>query len=469
MANNQLTTRIVLRNDTTSGWSAVQSDASYKLLKGEVGIEFLDSGKVKMKIGDGTSTWAQLPYFGGDECKVTEVEVVKGANHLTSITNAVAGTTVNKGDIAIVKEAIIAADKLGTATQQYQYTAYVYGETSSGSAWKAMDGNYSAENVYFDEDLTYTQSVGALTLGSGKNSDTLSAAGKSLETVMKAILAVTKYSKKEDPKFSFDSTSATYTGLEVGSYITELKWNASYTDGSYSQGTIDKETGVYSTSTAAGCVASYSVSNDKNSETKNSQDGTFVLSETQKIQIDTVGAKNYAKISMKYGYAAPTKYPATNLGDRDTSCTEITARDISTATATDKNVSVSGFRNMFFKCFTAQPETLTSSYVRTNFNARKQDGNKIANASGNLGDYLEFDVPAGLKQLIVCLWNGKKIKSVLDEDNKWTTELKGSFELDTSTVAIEGANNFTSTAYSVYRLTPAGATNANKYRLWIES
>ena len=48
---------------------------------------------------------------------------------------------LNKGDIAIVKDPI--------ADGVYQYTAYVY----NGSAWAAMDGNYNANNVYFDEDL----------------------------------------------------------------------------------------------------------------------------------------------------------------------------------------------------------------------------------------------------------------------------------------------------------------------------
>lgn len=174
MANTRLTTRIILRNDSSTQWLA---NSTQVLLKGEVGIEFLDSGKVKMKIGDGTSTWAQLPYFGGDECRVTEVEVAKGADHATAIAGAVTGT-INKGDIAIVKEAIIAADKLGTATQQYQYTAYVYGETASGAAWKAMDGNYSAENVYFNDDMLITQKVGYCDITNGQG--TIPSKGKNL-------------------------------------------------------------------------------------------------------------------------------------------------------------------------------------------------------------------------------------------------------------------------------------------------
>lgn len=58
----QLNTRIVLRNDSSAKWL---ENESVILLKGEVGIEFTTDGKVKVKIGDGVKTWAQLDYFGG--------------------------------------------------------------------------------------------------------------------------------------------------------------------------------------------------------------------------------------------------------------------------------------------------------------------------------------------------------------------------------------------------------------------
>jgi hypothetical protein len=48
------------------------------LLKGEVGIEFLESGKVKLKIGDGIKSWSELDYFGGEseniEAALAELE-----------------------------------------------------------------------------------------------------------------------------------------------------------------------------------------------------------------------------------------------------------------------------------------------------------------------------------------------------------------------------------------------------------
>ena len=56
-------TRIILRNDSVANWIANNSAV---LLRGEVGIEFPEEGAPRLKIGDGSSTWADLPYLGID-------------------------------------------------------------------------------------------------------------------------------------------------------------------------------------------------------------------------------------------------------------------------------------------------------------------------------------------------------------------------------------------------------------------
>lgn len=58
-----LKTRIALRNDTTAKW---QEHSDVVLLKGEIGIEFEESGNVKMKVGDGVNSWGNLDYFRGE-------------------------------------------------------------------------------------------------------------------------------------------------------------------------------------------------------------------------------------------------------------------------------------------------------------------------------------------------------------------------------------------------------------------
>lgn len=62
-------TRIVLRNDSTANWLA---NESAMLLKGEVGLEFLADGQIKMKIGDGFASWSELPYFADGDVSALE-------------------------------------------------------------------------------------------------------------------------------------------------------------------------------------------------------------------------------------------------------------------------------------------------------------------------------------------------------------------------------------------------------------
>lgn len=75
MAQQQINTIIVLRNDETTAWEST----SYRLLKGEVGIgrtSYVKDGEtinnVVVKVGDGTSAWSNLPQIEG----VLEEELV---------------------------------------------------------------------------------------------------------------------------------------------------------------------------------------------------------------------------------------------------------------------------------------------------------------------------------------------------------------------------------------------------------
>ena len=73
-----------------------------------------------------------------------------------------------------------------------QYTAYRW--NSATSAWNALDGNYSAENVFFPNDMTMTYAFGKYTVP-GSGSYTLSCAGKSVAAVINDAYAETKSGK----------------------------------------------------------------------------------------------------------------------------------------------------------------------------------------------------------------------------------------------------------------------------------
>ena len=94
----QLNTRIILRNDTRAAWL----ENSHQILaKGELGIEF-DSAvadyKVKIKIGDGVTPWASLPYFGNEiEYNEKAFALINGKLDLLGFAAAEIGAQLVKG------------------------------------------------------------------------------------------------------------------------------------------------------------------------------------------------------------------------------------------------------------------------------------------------------------------------------------------------------------------------------------
>lgn len=148
--------------------------------------------------GDGT--WAPIEASGGETVSSnTQVyEVITNANelHNDAIARIVNGAELFNGDIAIVKD-LIAGDK-------YQYTAYVY----NGTNWVAMDGNYRADNVYFDEDFVFTKAIGTVSIPDSGNV-TVSAAGKNLQEFFAGLFAEEEYP-------TTPSTSATLGSNNIG-------------------------------------------------------------------------------------------------------------------------------------------------------------------------------------------------------------------------------------------------------------
>ena len=175
--------------------------------------------------GDGT--WAQISINGdGDitsQTQVFEIIVNNGEDHNDAISKAVGATALEKGDIAIVKELIV-ADK-------YQYTAYVY----NGNAWVAMDGNYRADNVYFDEDFTFTKAIGTVTIPSS-GSKKVSAAGKNLQEFFASIFAEEEYPTV--PSTSASLSSSNIGAKEVGTIIA-IKYSIDTSSNNYQFGPSD--------------------------------------------------------------------------------------------------------------------------------------------------------------------------------------------------------------------------------------
>ena len=434
--SKQLNTRIALRNDTTANWNA-SKDAV--LLKGEVGVEFLENGKVAIKIGDNEHTWEQLPYFGGAaEEQYFDVVPEGEETHIQAIQRVVGTTEVTSGDIAIVKETI--ADKV-------IHTAYVY----NGSAWAAMDGNYSADNVYVAADLTLAGNFDKV--GNYEKGETI-AAGTSLQSVLSGMLQQELYPTADD-KPNAEITASGGSG-EVGSSYTLPTATLKITDvGSYEYGPA---TGI---SFAIGDVTLSQGSNSKTNDSVMVKDSTIKLQATDTETLYTDSSKSYTFTgTASYSQGA---VPVTNLGNAYASA-QIPAGDVTIA---DKTVTFSGYRYAFAGGTTAA--TIDSAVARS-MTAKKSSKANMDKES----EALEFTAAAGATKVFFtypATWTGTPYfemfglawaenTDIVAKDNIQVADYRGTVD-----GALQGA-----VAYKLYcwELDTPLQAESTKFRVWFK-
>lgn len=410
---SQLNTRIILRNDSTVNWLTHEDKI---LLKGEVGIEFLEDGKVKMKIGDGVKTWAQLDYFGGETKKAQIFEVTPNSEQTdaAAITAAVGEAVLQEGDIAIVKKLIVEG--------KYEYTAYVW----NGSAWSAMDGNYNAENVYFDEDLVTTSAVGNIALSNGQA--TIAAAGKNLKEVFQTIFV-----KENNPKItqpSVNITSSTAKAYEVGTSVTP-EYSATLSAGSYQYGP------------ATGITASSWEITDTASNSANTASGNMPA-------LTVTDGLNY-KITAKANYNASTAIPKTNIGN------DYAAGKIAAGSQSATSGAITGYRNSFYGTKTTK-DALDSAAIRS---LASKSNKALSN-----GNTFAVSIPVGAVRVVFAYPATLRDVTSVKDVNGLNAEIKSAFTK--SVISVEGANGYSAIDYKVYVTDFASAVEkANSYTVQI--
>lgn len=416
MANKTLTTQIILRNGTSSEW-----EASTKILKlGEVGI---DTIKNEIRIGDGEHTWKDLKIAGADQAAIQAL--IDQAEDKVTVVQAGDGTidealatiaAPSQGDMAIVEQKfgdVAKAD--GTRTSR---TAYSY----DGEKWCAMDGNYNAENVYFDSDLTYTAPIGVMTVpssGAGK----ISAAGKNVKQVLDSILA-----EEKNPVTTQPSASVTLKGggtVEVGTHK-NISYTASLSAGSYTYGP------------ATGVVAG-TVTASFDGQTKTGATGAFdnvVATETPKT------------LSVSITHNEGT-VPKTNLGNPYAEGK--IAAGTKTATASQTLV---GVRHMFYGPMTTDAE-LNSENIR-----------KLKHEEASRKTIGTFGAGAGAVKVVVAVPASMNVTKVL-MPSAMNADATASFVKQAGSVQVEGAEGFTAAAYNVWVYQPASIDSTETYAVTI--
>lgn len=353
---------------------------------------------------------------------ILTIENRNSVSHADLINTAINDSTPINGDIIIIKD-LIAVDK-------WQYTAYVY----DGTNWAAMDGNYDAESVYFDDDILVTTKVGTIQeLVNGQA--TLFAKGKNVKQVLSSLLAERKNPSAVLPVASIEITNTT-TSYEVGSKVTPT-WKTTFTKGSYTYGpetTVEDDGGSIS-STKDSAIA-------VDAGTLDGLTGSFA-----EYQVED-STKYYAYLN--YGWSDDTVIPVDNFGDAYTDIVNNLPIQAATNKSSTSTKYISGYRKWFKGGLTSDSTTaLTSEIIRNN----------LTNSSSAVSSHT-FDLSAadyeGCKRIVIAIPSAanKSVTKVFLKSAS-NADITTEFVKQADTVNVEGANNYTAKPYKVWIYEPA--------------
>lgn len=317
-------------------------------------------------------------------------------------------TPLVKDDTLVVKTPI--------AGGKTSYTAYVY----DGKKWCAMDGNYDAENVYFDRDMTFTKEVGYVTLKNGSAS--VASSGKNIKEVMELL-----FSKEEDPEVTAPSVSVSLS--QAGSYEVGTKvapsYTTAFTKGAYSYG---PDTGITATA--------WKVTNNTTAETLTTATGSF-----QELQVED-NTNFVITAEATYGEGAA---PVSNLGN------EKAALKIKAGTTKNTSAKITGYRNMFIGSSSAT--VIDSAAIRALSTAQKVGAATINMTGADGADCMIVAIPQNASVTL----NQVLMTSSMNADVTATF-------VKSTPVAVKGKNDHSAINYNVWIYKPAkyGADQAFK-------
>lgn len=328
--------------------------------------------------------------------QVFELENEEKADHIELINSNTIGKVLAIGDIAVIKDVIVEG--------KYQRTAYVY----DGTKWVAMDGNYNAETVYFDEDFIFTKAIGTVTIPS-TGSKTVEAAGKNLREFFAGLFAA-----EADPtvttKVSASMTLQSAKTVEAGTSYTP-SYSITFNKGKYSYG---PDTGI---------TATYAVT-DTNGDSKTDASGKF--------DAFTVDDNTAYKISATVSYTQGA-IPVSNLGN------PVESKRIPAGTISLNSDVVKGYRNAFYGTLTEKGE-LTSDIIRSL---------TATNSDVAAGSVMAVNIPVGALRVVIAYEATlQDLTSVLDKNDSNANIVSGFGE--PLTIAVAGANGHNPINYKVY-------------------
>lgn len=467
----QINTRIVLRNDTAANWETVKD--TVRLFPGEMGVE-TDTGLFKIgasKVVDGETinlTWGELEYANDISALKNSVTEVDELSKLPATGN-------NIGDIGIVKA------PLYTGADEYTYTAYVWSKVGVNEdntdkfAWAAMDGNYSAENVFTSKKITLAGNY--TTIGNYSKGKEINA-GTSLQTILSGMLQTTIQPSVTAPTATI-SVSGSQDSNEVGTSYNLPTATLTVTAGSYTYGPAtevtypvwseDKENGTFTgVKLAYGAdpdsATKFNVNDEDNEGELNGSNGKKSITLAPGAYNNSITTALYTDSDVSYTFSGKA-YHTAGVKPKDNLGGEATVAPIAAGAVTvaDQTAKFRGFRYMYAGGTTAT--TIDSEAIRALGSKRKHT------SKPSTSSYFEFTAGKGATKVIFAFPAGR-MSGVSSPKFEIFTMAWGATEgFVKSEVAVadaRGENDPEPYTYHVYTYTPATplAADSTKYRVY---
>ena len=307
------------------------------------------------------------------------------------------------------------------------------GVDADGKLWykpgSGGGGATNAKEVFFDEDLVFTEPFGRYKPGPD-GLVTVPAKDDSLYAVMMGAFSEDKTPTVTQP--SLQVTSATARPYEVGTSV-QPRYSAVFNAGHYEYG--PEPTGVQ--------VSALSATNNATSETLETASGTF----TEYTVAD--GAAYRISVQVKYtGGEVPMTVQQHPYPDG-----QISAGTKSAATGV-----ITGYRNAFYGTFADKRTELDSGSIR---GLSQKSGKALTN-----GATFTVTVPVGAESVVIAYPATLRSVTSIKDVNGMNVDITAAFVQ--STLDVQGAEGYMAIAYRVYRLDFAKPNDtANRYTVTI--
>lgn len=429
-----------------------KTTSTFKVYNGNDGRGIISIDKIGGNGEPGTQDTYQINYsdgsnfsfqiYNGKDGSVTDYEQREPQVFQVTSMESLPTSSVYIGDFGIVKT-LLTNDK-------YSYSAYVYTE----SGWAAMDGNYSADNVYFDEDLIVTTKIGTIqTLTNGQA--TLSAKGKTLKQVFSSLIA-----ERKTPTATLPSGTIEWTNYENGNYLVEVgetitpTWKTTFNAGSYTYGPA---TGVTPTQAKV-----YLSTNSNSSSVIGAGEMNGKTGNLSALTVNDTLTKHYAKV--EYGWTDGTSTPKDNFGNDYTNTSKNLPIQATSGKTDTSTYYIQGYRKAFFGS-RISPIELTSHNIRS----------LIGNVNSSNSSFT-VTIDQGATQVVIAVPQGRVVKKV-EDNGAFGQDILEAFDKYTgsSTVNVGGADATSSNIgnygakYNVYVYNPSTPLGSNTYTVILDN